>query len=133
MHSGYGIPGRVQYSVLFGSAIRVRRPYNQAVVDEFIEQRDGGYYIAESRVSLDSVIYEFLQGESPEGILQAYPSLSLLQVYAGITYYLAHRTEFDEHLATGEAKFEELARISRQTNPLFYAKLEEARHSTRHP
>jgi hypothetical protein len=27
---------------------------------EYIEQRDGGYYFVGSRVSLDSVVYEFL-------------------------------------------------------------------------
>ena len=33
---------------------------------EYVEKRDGGYYIAGSRVSLDSVVYEFLNGSSPE-------------------------------------------------------------------
>jgi hypothetical protein len=35
---------------------------------EFIETRGNGYYFIGSRVSLESVIYQFLQGESPEGI-----------------------------------------------------------------
>jgi uncharacterized protein (DUF433 family) len=69
-----------------------------AMAQEFIEQRGGGYYFVGSRVSLESVAYQFLQGESPEGIVQAYPSLSLLQVYGGITYYLAYREEIDEYL-----------------------------------
>jgi len=29
---------------------------------EYVEQREGGYYIARSRVSLDSVVYVFLAG-----------------------------------------------------------------------
>src|SRR5579863_6393618 len=70
----------------------------EAMAQEFIEQRNEGYYFVGSRVSLESVVYQFLQGESPEGIVQAYPSLSLLQVYGGITYYLAHRDETDEYL-----------------------------------
>ena len=89
------------------------------MAQEFIEQRDGGYYFIGSRVSLESVIYQFLAGESPEGILQAYPSLSLLQVYGGITYYLAHRAEMDEYLKRGEARFEELARAAREANCFF--------------
>jgi len=84
-----------------------------AVEPEFIERRDRGYYFIGSRVSLESAVYQFLQGESPEGIAQAYPSLSLLQVYGGITYYLAHRAEIDEYLRQGEARFEELARFAR--------------------
>jgi len=97
---------------------------------EYIERRNGGYYFAGSRVSLDSVVYQFLRGESPESILQAFPSLSLLQVYAGITFYLAHRTQVDAYLKKGEAKFGELAQASRDANPLLYAKLEAAKRAT---
>ena len=97
---------------------------------EYVEQRAGGYYFIESRVSLESVIYEFLRGESPEAIVQAFPSLSLEQVYGGITFYLAHRAEIEACLQRGEARFEELARASREANPLLYAKLEAARRAT---
>ena len=101
------------------------------MAQEFIEQRGGGYYFLGSRVSLESVVYQFLQGESPEGIAQAYPSLSLLQVYGGITYYLAHRDRLDEYLKRGEARYEELARAAREANTRLYAKLEAAKHPTR--
>jgi len=36
---------------------------------EYIEQRNGGYYVAGTRISLDSVVYAFNRGESPEQIL----------------------------------------------------------------
>ena len=97
---------------------------------EYVQQREGGYYFIGSRVSLDSVVYEFLKGESPEGIIQSFPSLSLVQVYGGITFYLANRAEIDAYLKQGEARFEELARKSREANPLLYAKLEAARGAT---
>ena len=97
---------------------------------EYVQQRAGGYYLTESRVSLESVVYQFVRGESPEAIVQAYPSLSLEQVYGGITFYLAHRAELDACLQQGEARFEELARASRDANPLLYAKLEAARRAT---
>jgi uncharacterized protein (DUF433 family) len=100
------------------------------VAQEFIEQRGGGYYFIGSRVSLESIVYQFLQGESPEGIVQAYPSLSLLDVYGGITYYLSCRTEIDEYLKCGEARFDELARAAREASPLLYARLEAAKHAT---
>ena len=89
----------------------------------------GGYYFTSSRVSLDSIVYQFLQGESPEAIIQAFPSLSLEQVYGGITLYLAHRAEINACLKQGEAFFEELARASREANPLLYAKLGAARRA----
>ena len=100
------------------------------MAQEYIEERGGGYYFVGSRVSLDSVTHQFLQGESPEAIVQAFPSLSLLQVYGGITFYLAHQAEMDLYLKRGDARFEELARASREANPLFYAKLEAARRLT---
>ena len=96
---------------------------------EYVQERGGGYYFTESRVSLESVVYEFLRGESPEAIVQAFPSLSLEQVYGGITFYLAHRAEIDAYLKQGEAEFEELARASRNENPLLYAKLQAAKQS----
>ena len=100
---------------------------------EYIVQRDGGYYFVGSRVSLDSVVYEFLRGESPEAIVQSFPSLHLEQVYGGITYYLANRPEIDSYPKQGEARFEELARASRDANPLLYAQLEAARRATLTP
>ena len=96
---------------------------------EYVEQRGAGYYVAGSRVSLDSIVYEFLKGESPEGIAQSFPSLSLEQVYGGITFYLAHRSQIDEHLKKGESRFEELAQASRAATPLLYAKLDAAKRS----
>ena len=100
------------------------------MAQEYIEQREGGYYLIGSRVSLDSIVYQFLQGESPEAIVQAFPSLSLEQVYGGITFYLAHRSEIDAYLKKGEVRFDELARASRDANPLLYAKIEAAKHTT---
>lgn len=97
---------------------------------EYVERRNGGYYLMGSRVSLDSVVYEFLRGESPEGIVQAFPSLSLEQVYGGITFYLANRSTIDAYLREGEVRFDELARASRGAHPLLYAKLDAAKQAT---
>ncbi len=100
------------------------------MTQDFIERRDGGYSFVGSRVSLDSVVCQFLHGESPEAILQAFPSLSLVQVHGGITFYLSRRSEIDQYLKRGEARFEELAQASREANPLLYAKLKAAKHGT---
>ena len=50
----------------------------------YIEQREGGYYVAGTRVSLDSLVYSFRNGKSPQTIQQQFPSLSLEQVYGAI-------------------------------------------------
>ena len=42
-------------------------------MQDYIEQRDGGYYIAGTRIGLDSIILAFKDGESPETILQSFP------------------------------------------------------------
>jgi uncharacterized protein (DUF433 family) len=101
-----------------------------AMSKEYIEQREGGYYVAGSRVSLDSVVYAFLRGESPEGIVESFPALTLEQVYGAIACYLANRDQIDAYLRAGEQDFERLRAESRKQHPLLYAKLEAARIST---
>jgi uncharacterized protein (DUF433 family) len=92
----------------------------------YVEQRDNGYWIAETRVSLDSVVYAFLNGESPESIAQNFPLLSLEQVYGGITFYLANRDLIDDYLAAGETEFDQLQQTCRQQSPLLYQTLKAA-------
>ena len=93
---------------------------------EHVEQRNGGYYVAGSRVSLDSVVYAWLRGESPLGIVESFPSLSLNQVNAAIEYYLANRQMVDEYLERQHAEFERLAAEARRQDPEFYEKLDRA-------
>ena len=47
---------------------------------EYVEQRDGGYWVAGTRVSLDSIVYAFQRGASPESIQRSFPLLSLEQI-----------------------------------------------------
>jgi uncharacterized protein (DUF433 family) len=62
---------------------------------QYVEQRDKGYWIEGTRISLDSIVYSFLNGESPESIAQNFPLLSLEQVYGAIAFYLANREMID--------------------------------------
>jgi uncharacterized protein (DUF433 family) len=94
---------------------------------EYVEKRDSGYWIKGTRVSLDSIVYAFLRGASPESIAHSFPLISLEQVYGAITFYLAHQVEIDSYLQQGESEFEALRQASRQANPLLYRKLEQAR------
>jgi uncharacterized protein (DUF433 family) len=95
----------------------------------YVERRDGGYYIAGSRVSLDSIVYEFLSGSSAEAIQQAFPTVSLEDVYGAIAFYLANRSEVEEYLAQGEQEYEKMRLEAREKNPLLYRRLEEARRT----
>ena len=90
----------------------------------YVERRDEAYWITGSRASLDSVIYAFLDGSSPETIVDSFDTLSLAQVYGAITYYLSHRSEVDAYLRKGESDYDELCRQARASNLLLYQKLD---------
>ena len=96
--------------------------------ERYVEQRDGGYWVSNSRVSVDSVVLAFLNGLSPESIAtECFPSLSLVQVYGVITYYLAHRAAIDAYLKEAGAEFDRLRERSHNADPEFSRKLAEAR------
>ena len=102
---------------------------------EYIEQRDGGYWIGDTRISLDSVVYAFQRGTAPEAIVCSFPLLTLEQVYGAIAYYLEHEQAIDTYLRQGEAEFDALHQASREelrrTKPELYDRLEAARtHGT---
>ena len=100
------------------------------MTDAYIEQRDGTTVIAGTRVSLDSVVYAFLDGQSAEAIAQAFPVLSLEQVYGAITYYLAHRDDVDRYLDGRQQDFEAARQAARDADPMFYQKLTDAKKHT---
>lgn len=94
---------------------------------EYVEKRGDGYWIAGTRISLDSIVYAFRRGAAPEGIQRSFPLLSLEQIYGAITFYLAHQAELNAFLKQGEAEFEQIRQKTRQANPELYDKLDEAR------
>lgn len=94
---------------------------------QYIQQQEGGYWITGTRVSLDSIVYAFLDGQTAESIAQAFPVLTLEQVYGAIAFYLANRIEIDAHLEKGKVDFEIMRRKAREADPMFYQKLADAR------
>ena len=93
----------------------------------YVEQRDGGYWVTGTRVSLDSLVYAFREGQTAESLAQSFPVLTLEQVYGAIAYYLAHREGIDAYLVEQEAKLTKLQQDLRQRDPMFYQKLADAR------
>jgi uncharacterized protein (DUF433 family) len=101
------------------------------VQNEYVEEQEGGYRIRGTRISLDSLVYAFLNGQTAESIAQSFPLLSLEQVYGAITFYLAHRSEVDARLARTRSDYEALREDARKADPMFYKKLADARqHQT---
>ncbi len=74
---------------------------------EYIEQREGSYYVAGTRISLDSIVHAFHRGESPETICQNFELLRLEEVYGAIAYYLANQAEIDAYLIHQDEKWAE--------------------------
>lgn len=68
----------------------------------YVEQRDGGYLISGTRISLDSIVYAYKRGAAPESIQRAFPLATLEEIYGAITFYLAHQQEVDAYLAQTE-------------------------------
>ena len=89
----------------------------------YIEQRSDAYWVGNTRISLDSVVYAFQNGASPESIVQSFPILNLEQVYGAITFYLANRDFIDAYLTTEEAAFAEMPQPIQVTAPDLYNKL----------
>jgi uncharacterized protein (DUF433 family) len=54
--------------------------------------------VGDTRVSLDTVIFAFNQGLTPEEIVSDYSTLDLSNVYAVIAYYLQNQAEVEDYL-----------------------------------
>jgi uncharacterized protein (DUF433 family) len=100
------------------------------MTSQYVEQQNGLYMVAGTRVSLDSIAYAFVAGQSAESIAQAFPVLKLEQVYGAIAYYLAHREEIDRYLAAREQDFESKRNAAREADPMFTQKLTDAKKQT---
>lgn len=62
--------------------------------------------IADTRVSLESLIHHFNLGATAEQIVHKFPALNLADVYAVIAYYLANRQTVDDYINQQTAKAE---------------------------
>src|SRR5712692_8352763 len=99
------------------------------MTSEYIEKRNGGYYVAGTRVSLDSVVYSFERGNSPEAIHQEYPLLTLPQIYGAIAFYLDHQEAVQHHLEDKEREIEASSIPLSEANPELWSRLQRARQA----
>jgi uncharacterized protein (DUF433 family) len=93
---------------------------------EFVERRDGSFYLIGSRVPLAHLVREFQQGELPEAIRSHYPTLSLEQVYGAITFYLGAKEEVEKDISERERVEDEFTE-THLAPPHLKTKLERAR------
>lgn len=110
---------------------RVRPPWDtlkfgMPMSREFVERRDGSFYLIGSRVPLAHLVREFQRGELPEAIRSHYPTLSLEQVYGAITFYLGAKEEVEEDITERERVEDEFTK-THPAPPHLKEKLERAR------
>jgi uncharacterized protein (DUF433 family) len=63
---------------------------------EFLDPDD--IRIKGHRIGIDDVIKYYLDGYSPDQILEELPSLNLEKIYATLTYYLQNRRQMDAYM-----------------------------------
>ena len=112
----------------FFGAASILKTEQLTMHSEYIEQRDGGYYVAGTRISLDSVVYAFNRGDCPERILEEFPLLdSVSRVYGAIAFYLDHKADIDRYLEETEHEFEASGIPMEQADPVLWEKIQRAR------
>lgn len=99
----------------------------------YVTKAEDTYRVAGTRVSLDSLVYLYREGISPEGMVESYPALTLEQVHGALAYYLANQKEIDHYLAQADAVAETQHQESRRSNAELIAKLRRMRHANQIP
>ena len=72
-----------------------------------IREADGALRVGRTGVTLETVLWAFLQGATPNDIQGRFPSLELADVYDVIAYYLRHRDSVNEYLRQREHAYRE--------------------------
>jgi uncharacterized protein (DUF433 family) len=70
----------------------------------------GAIRVGNTRVLLELVIHAYYMGETPEGIVDSYASLTTADVYAVIGYYLANREEIDAYVRHRDQQADQIIR-----------------------
>ena len=90
---------------------------------EYVEQRNGGYYVAGTRVSLDSLIQCFNEGLSPEALLEEFDTLTLAQVFGALAFYLESQPAIDAYRVRQKRRFDAVRNSAAPLPPELRARL----------
>lgn len=97
-----------------------------------VQTEHGGWRVAGTRILLESIIYAYREGKTPEEIVAEFsPSLTLEQVHGATAFYLRYRDRLDKYMSETEAKFEELRSDSQRDDPGFYERMRAEREKLR--
>ena len=99
-------------------------------MNDHVENRNGVYYVPGTRISLDSIVYAFRLGATPETIKEDFDGLSLPHVYGAIAFYLDNQAHLDAYLAARKGQWLELERQGTPPSSDLLARLESGRQTT---
>lgn len=89
---------------------------------EHVREREGEYFVGNTRVTLYGAIGAWKNnGRTVEGIVDAYPSVTLADAYGAVAFYLDHEQEMDEYFAFLQREFERRRAESQAADPEFHA------------
>jgi len=69
-----------------------------------------------TRIGIETIVEDYLEGASPEEIASRYRSLTLEKVYATLLYYFRNRIQVDAYLEAWRASLEQ-GWLEQQNNP----------------
>lgn len=101
------------------------------MANEHIEERNGGLYLAGTRVSLDSIVQCFNEGMSPSAILAEFDTLSPARVDGAITYYLENQAAVDAYRLRQQRRFEAVRNTAEPLPESLRLRLQGAREQLR--
>ncbi|MBM4350120.1 MAG: DUF433 domain-containing protein [Deltaproteobacteria bacterium] len=90
---------------------------------EFVDNQ--AIRIAGTRIGIEAILRDYQQGAGPEEIVLRYPTLSLEQVHATITYYLANQEKVESYLEQVTRRQEEAWQEQQQHPSKFVQELRE--------
>jgi uncharacterized protein (DUF433 family) len=73
--------------------------------------------VSGTRVTLDTLIGFYQQGQTPEELHEGFPTIPLADIYAVIAYYLAHQAEMDHYLKRQAEQAERIRQEWETRNP----------------
>jgi uncharacterized protein (DUF433 family) len=90
---GLAVPARQNEDAIFCQAKLPRYQMTDTLesggsMEDYVERREGGYYIAGTRISLDCIVHPFKNGASPEGLLRSFPLIGSLERVYGLSPFI---------------------------------------------
>lgn len=73
---------------------------------------NGQAYIGKTRSKVKQVVIDKTNGMDAEAIHDAYPHLSLAEIYAAFSYYYDHKDEIDAEIARDDVEIEEMRKAA---------------------